>query len=120
MCGVAFLVSSLRLNGYYAYDVYYQNRAFVALMLPLFVAFVFAAWHLRPQWLRRWDAGAAPLVLLVPLAFAVAGDMLGTWRWNRYVEAFCDALAGDAKPMERLQSLRARARARRGRGRIRR
>jgi hypothetical protein len=106
--GVAYLVLSLRLNGYYAYDVYYQNRAFVALLLPLFVAFVFAASHLRPQWLRPWDAGAALLVVLVPLAFAVAGDMLGTWRWNRYVEAFCDALAGDAKPMERLQSLRAR------------
>jgi hypothetical protein len=96
----------VRLDGYYAYAVYFQNRSFIALSLPFFVAFVFAASHFRPHWLRSWDAGAACLVLLLPLSFAVVGDMLGTWRWSRYVGSFCGALAGDAMADERLQSLK--------------
>jgi hypothetical protein len=105
--GIAFLVSSVRLSGYYAYDVYYQNRAFIALSLPLSIAFVFATYCFRPQQLLARDAGAACAVLLVPLVFAVAGDMLGTWRWIRYVDAFCGALSTDAAPLERLRSLKA-------------
>lgn len=102
--GAAYLVASFRLQGFYAYDVYYNNRAFVVLSLPAFAAALFAAWHWRPDWLARGPHGGHA-VLLVPLGFAVAGDMLGTYRWGHYVKSFCSVLDEAGSPAERLARL---------------
>jgi hypothetical protein len=105
--GAAFLVASARLSGFYAYQVYYQNRAFIALSLPVLVGLLFAADRLRPHWLAAREVGAASMALLIPMGFAVAGDVLGTWRWSRYVDEFCGVLAQDRAPVERLRALKA-------------
>lgn len=101
ICGVAFLAGMARLEGYYAFDVYYVNRSFLVLSLPVFVGLLFAAYYARPQWLARGSQEAYAWVL-IPVAFAVAGDMFGTFRWGTYVKEFCAVLDRDAAPAERL------------------
>jgi hypothetical protein len=64
---------------------------------------------LHPSWLAEGEAPAASwtFVLLLPIAFAVAGDVGGTYRWQRFMGAFCDVLEGNLPPMERLRALKA-------------
>lgn len=106
-CGVAFLAALARLQGFYGFDVYYHNRSFMVLSLPMFVAALLAAYHFRPAWLAAHGAREAYPVLLVPLAFAIAGDVFGTHRWSEYVAQFCSVLAQERSPAERLVALKA-------------
>lgn len=105
--GAAFLWALDDITGYFGYAIYYDNRAFLAMSLPVFAAVGLVAWWRRP----RWAEGAMTHgygVVLVPLLFAVAGDMMGTRQWNRYMSEFCTVLnQPDMKPAERLESLKA-------------
>lgn len=94
LLGGTFLYQIYALSGYYAYGIYYQNRAFVSLALAAFVL----TWGLfsmqgatsfpRSASLAKWV-----LVLAVPVLSATASDSIGTVRWRSYVSSFCALLA---------------------------
>ncbi|HUF80599.1 MAG TPA: hypothetical protein VMN03_05630 [Burkholderiales bacterium] len=104
-CGLAFVGAMDRLEGYYGLDIYYYNRSFLVLSLPVFAAVLLAVWVVRPRWL---GAGSQEryAVMLVPVLFAVAGDVLATHRWSSYVHQFCLVLERDTQPLERLELLK--------------
>jgi hypothetical protein len=104
--GLVFLGMMVRLEGYYAYSIYYLNRSFLTLSLPTLVGALLATWCFRPEWLRLTAHRRTGALLLIPLIFAVSGDMLGTYRWNQYVRAFCEVLARDVSPDDRLYLLK--------------
>jgi hypothetical protein len=103
--GIAYLAAIGRLEGYSAYAIYYHNRSFLVVSLPLFVGALLLAREFRPRWFEP-----GPPVgygwCLVPLAFAVAADLIGTMRWNRYVGEFCAILEAPLSPAERLARLK--------------
>jgi hypothetical protein len=101
---VVFLALMWRLSGFYAYGIFYNNRAFLTLFLPAVLGTLFLVHRLRPRWLALPVNGYG--ILLIPFAMAVANDALGTYRWSRYVETFCDVLGRDAPPAERLGELK--------------
>jgi hypothetical protein len=103
-CGAAFVFATGRLTGYYGFDVYYHNRSFLVLMLPAFVGAVFVVHATRPHWLAAGSPDAFAIIL-VPLGFAIAGDAVGTSRWNAFMETFCSVLEADRSPAERLAML---------------
>lgn len=107
LCSLAFLVEIYQLKGYFSYTAYYQNRAFLTLGLPVFVALVIATLRFDPPWLRKADPCSSIGILAVPVVFAIAGDMLGTSRWSVYVREFCAVLQQPGEPQERLARLRA-------------
>lgn len=104
--GAAFVAAIWKLQGFYAFDVYYHNRSFMVLTLPAFIAALFAAWYFRPAWLAARGAGEGYPILLVPIVLAVAGDMVGSYRWNGYVNEFCKVLRADATALDRVRMLR--------------
>ncbi len=106
VCGVAFLIAITRLEGFYSFDVYYHNRSFMVLSLPVFVGLLFAIHYRKPQWLLAREPRDAYAILLIPVSLAVAGDVVGTYRWVAYVSEFCAVLDMDMSPSERLQALR--------------
>ena len=103
-CGAAFVFATGRLTGYYSFEVYYQNRSFLVLMLPAFVGAVFAVHAVRPHCLAAGSPNAFAIIL-VPLGFAIAGDAVGTVRWNEFMKTFCSVLEADGSPAERLAML---------------
>lgn len=106
LLGLGFVLGITKLEGFYSFSVYYQNRSFLVLFLPGFVGLALAVYAYRPAWLRT-DADATGYALfLVPLAFAVAGDAVGTYRWSTYVQAFCTVLEMPSTPLERLGALK--------------
>ena len=106
LLGIAYLVIVVRVQGYYSYDFYYQNRAFLALLLPAAVGAVFMAWWLRPAWFATAPMTPVAAAFLVPFAFAIAADWIGTHRWVAYVDKFCEVLRSEANPPERLAQLK--------------
>jgi hypothetical protein len=105
LLGLGFVVTIWRLEGFYSFDVYYHNRSFMVLFLPAFVGTLLAVHWLRPRWLAPQNGDAAHALFLIPLAFAVAGDIIGTYRWNEYVRSFCGVLERSATPLERVTIL---------------
>jgi hypothetical protein len=106
LLGVAYVIAIARLDGYYGFTVYYGNRAFMVLLLPvLLMVLAVLAWR-RPAWLEARVVPGAPAVVLVPFLFAVAGDLVGSYRWQSYVQAFCKVLDEDLPPAERMRRLR--------------
>jgi hypothetical protein len=103
--GLAFLWAIVRVQGYYAYIFYYRNRGFLVLSLPVFAVAIAAIAQWRPRWLAAASAGPTA-ILLVPIVCAVAGDLLGSFRWHEYTQAFCLVLRLDATPAERLERLK--------------
>ncbi len=106
LLGLGFVLSITRLEGYYSFSLYYQNRSFMVLFLPSFVGLALAVYAYRPVWLRPDTDATGRALFLVPLAFAVAGDAVGTYRWSSYVQAFCSALEMPSTPLERLGMLK--------------
>lgn len=104
--GACFVAGIVRIEGYYGFSVYYYNRSFMVLLLPVLVAAVAAAHVFRPSWLASREAGWVHAAFLVPLAFAVAGDVAGTMRWRFFVDRFCDVLEAKGTPQDRVQRLR--------------
>lgn len=104
--GIAYVAGIVRIEGFYGFDVYYLNRAFMALALPAFLAALLVVWRWRSPWLAARGAGEGYAVLAIPIAFAVAGDMVGTRRWSDYVGEFCKVLRQDGTPVERLGALK--------------
>jgi hypothetical protein len=87
-----FVSKMMRLEGYYAYGLYYSNRAFLVLSLPLvIVGLLGTAWY-RPQWISSQIRAAGLVVALVPLSAVMAVDLLGSVRWFQYMTAFCSVL----------------------------
>lgn len=106
LCGFAFFGAMVRLAGFYSFDVFYQNRSFIVLSLPVFVGLLFAVYLVRPHLLLARGQPIAYAVLLIPMSFAVTGDVLGTYRWSTYVSEFCTVLGKDMSPHDRLQALK--------------
>jgi hypothetical protein len=89
-----FLCAIFLLDGYYSYSVYYYNRSFLVLVLPIAVAVLFAKYY-RDRPIPE-DSGSRGLsLLLIPFAAAIAGDVLGTYRWHTYVDVYCRVLKTD-------------------------
>jgi MFS family permease len=103
--GALFVTSILQLKGYYSYQVYHENRSFLVLLMPVLIAALFAAYWFRPNWIQNGPPEGSYAIMLLPLAFAIAGDIIGTNRWNAYVGAFCDVLQNESSPAERLAQL---------------
>jgi hypothetical protein len=86
-----FFSAMLGLTGYGAYALYYENRSFLVLTIPVALA------GLAVADLTRWHAVNVAdrrlVALLVPFAAVVAVDLLGSVRWFAYMNAFCDVLA---------------------------
>ena len=87
---ILFVLSINMVNGYYGYTIYYQNRAFLVVLLPVCIALVGAARFYMPASLPQTRPRYA--LLLIPFAAAAYGDLLGSYRWDRYVTAFCEVL----------------------------
>jgi phosphoglycerol transferase len=104
--GAGFTVAIGRLEDFYSFSIYYHNRSFMVLFMPVFLAALLAIWYWRAAWMGALAVPAAYPVLLVPMVFAVAGDAWGTVRWQQYVRSFCAALERDASPLERVAQLR--------------
>lgn len=97
---VAFLYRIYTLSGYYAYSIYYQNRAFVSLALAVFVL-LWGLFSIRgtTSFPRSGSLAKWILVLAVPILSAIASDGIGTLRWRSYVSSFCTLLSeGDNLP----------------------
>ena len=91
--GGVFFAAMLGLHGYGAYAVYYENRAFLVLSMPVALA-ALAVLDLRGTgWLARDVAPIRLMAVLVPFAAVVAVDLLGSARWFAYMNTFCDVLA---------------------------
>ena len=107
IAGGAFLWTLSQVSGYIGYIIYYDNRTFLAFLLPVFIAVAFAAYWAKPAW-AAIDGTAGYWLVLVPLLFAIAGDIAGTRRWNEYMHEFCVVLnQPDLTPEQRLDSLKA-------------
>jgi hypothetical protein len=106
LLGLGFVVMIVRLEGFYAFSVYYTNRSFMVLFLPAFVAALLAVYWRRPAWLLPRADDSGYVLFLIALGFAVAGDAVGTYRWNTYVHEFCRVLELKVPPLERVSQLR--------------
>jgi len=105
MFGLGFVAAITRLEGFYSFSVYYQNRSFMMFSLSVFVAALLVVEWRRPGWMRPDPGNTGHALLLVPFAFAVTGDAVGTYRWSAYVQAYCEVLDQDVSPLERLNVL---------------
>lgn len=106
LLGIGFVLGITNLEGFYSFSIYYENRSFMVLFLPVLVGLALAMYAYRPVWLRP-NADATGLKLfLVPLIFAVAGDAVGTYRWSTYARSFCTVLEMAGTPTERLSELK--------------
>ncbi len=103
---IAFLWALMRIKGYYAYTLYYQNRTFLVLLLAAAIGALFVAFWRFPQLLDEQRFQGRYAALLIPVVFAVAGDILGTYRWNSYLDEFCAALRQDVTPEQRIARLK--------------
>lgn len=106
MMGAGFLLMMLRVDGFYSFSFYYYNRSFLVLFLPVLVGGLFAAYWLRPAWFTLAKGNTRHLFLLVPVGMALAGDAIGTHRWNTYTQQFCKTLEMDLLPAQRIAVLK--------------
>ena len=90
---VPFVATMAREQGYYAYGIYYYNRSFLVLLLPVVLAALAIAESYRPRWLSEGFASRRLLPLVVPFVAVVSVDLLGSVRWFAYMNTFCDVLA---------------------------
>ena len=97
-CAALFVVGIVGLDGYYSYRIYYWNRSLLVISLPVIVAALLAVhWFKRPSKALHADR-AGYVYLLIPMAAAVTCDLLGSYRWDRYVQAFCGVLERNVDP----------------------
>lgn len=89
---LVFAADMVGLQGYGAYRIYYQNRAFVVLLMPIALAALAIADLYGNGRLTGSVDPARMLALLVPFAAVVAIDLLGSARWLAYMNAFCGVL----------------------------
>ena len=101
-----FLIWLGSLTNYYAYTMYYRNRAWLTLLLALCIgALMLAAWYGRLSAtgaLTNIDAAA----LLVPFLAAAAGDLWGSARWLAHEQTFCKVLADPARARDGVEQLK--------------
>jgi hypothetical protein len=105
--GLLYVRAIAHVAGYYGFSFYYANRA--GLTILIVPALAILAWASRKQ---PGESGGKRrtsnyFLALVPLVFAVSGDLVGSFRWNNYVNAFCEVLAADMEPQARLKALEA-------------
>lgn len=103
--GAISLQMVLRLEGYYSYSVYYTNRSLLVLLLPVYASALFIGYWRKQGWFRISAPKTSYTVLMVPFLWAIAGDLVGTYRWNTYTEVFCTLLEKDLAPQERFDLL---------------
>jgi hypothetical protein len=102
--GLFFLFKICRLDGLYSYSVYYTNRSFLVLLMPVLVAIFLAIFIFRKSWLSQ-SKDISLYVMLIPLIMAVLGDFIGTYQWNIYAKSFCNVLYKELTPLERFSIL---------------
>jgi hypothetical protein len=103
---ICFLWSVARLDGYLAYSIYYANRSFLVLLLPVYVCGLFLVWLLSPRLTDERTGVLGFAAMLIPFVAAVSADMLGTYRWRQYVVGFCEVLKSNVSPEIGLRQLR--------------
>lgn len=106
LLGLSFVLGILKLEGFYSFSLYYENRSFMVLFLPVFLGLALAVYAYRPAWLLPNADSTGYTLFLVPLAFAATGDAVGTYRWSSYVQSFCTVLEMPDTPLERLVALK--------------
>lgn len=102
-----FFAGMLRLEGYGAYAIYYENRSFLVLSMPIALAALAVGDLYGSRWLSRNFPSRRLMTLLVPFAAVVAVDLLGSARWFAYMNAFCDVLAEPATASTGVARLKA-------------
>jgi len=80
------------LNGYYAYRLYYANRAFLIFLLTFAIGILMLVTHRRPTWLAMPVPRFGMAVVMIPFVAVVVVDLLGSARWMAYMRSFCTAL----------------------------
>jgi len=70
------------------------------------VGALFAVHYFRRRSKARNDGRVGYIFLLIPMAAAVACDLLGSYRWERYVQAFCGVLERNVDPALGVNELR--------------
>lgn len=90
---ILFLSHMVQLTNYYAYTIYYQNRAFLGLLLPASIGIMLAGKLFSPPVILAENRRLNYLIILIPFFAAVAGDLLGSFRWHQYVGEFCEVLS---------------------------
>jgi len=92
-------------EGYFAYGLYYYNRAFLVCLLPLAIAVLFTVHRLRAAWLTQPLPKGAGIAIVIPFAAVVVVDLIGSARWLTYERSFCRALeqAPSAHAVEQLK-----------------
>jgi hypothetical protein len=88
----AFVWQMIRIDGYYAYGLYYYNRSFLVCLLPLAITALFTVHRLRPAWLGQALPDGAGIAIVIPFAAVVAVDLMGSARWLAYERSFCKIL----------------------------
>lgn len=106
--GLIFLLKIISLSGYYSYGVYYYNRSFLVFFMPVILGIVCFIFYFRFSSMSDVALDGNVVVLLLPLLFAVAGDVWGTFQWNRYVKGFCIALYSPLNQLERNKYLQSK------------
>jgi hypothetical protein len=106
LAGAWFLYALARLNGYYSYEIYHQNRSFLVLLLPFPVAALALTSLFRPAWLLVPPTSWWRVAWMVfPMVIAAAGDLHATHQWVIHVSQFCAVLRSDSSPVERRDRL---------------
>jgi hypothetical protein len=105
--GILYVRAISRVAGYYGYYFYYSNRAALALLMVVALGIFALASRSQPAAAVIEHRRAGYLVALIPLVFAVTGDLIGSYRWNSYLTTFCEVLTANDDPQTRLQKLEA-------------
>lgn len=106
---VVFFLALINLDGYYSYSVYYYNRSFLVLLMPIVLSVVCFVYWYHPLLMKNTIAGSNSVFLVLPILFVVAGDVLGTYRWNIYVKQFCMILDSPMSSSDRIKYLQSTA-----------
>lgn len=101
-----FVGRMLDLHGYYAYRLYYFNRSFLVLLLPIFVGgALFATRHHAPFRGAR-DPRVALIAAVMPFVAVVVVDLAGSVRWMSYMRTFCGVLDDPGTASQGIEHLR--------------
>jgi hypothetical protein len=105
VAAAVFVERMLDLHGYYAYRLYYFNRSFLVLLLPLFVVgAVFATHHAALRTIH--NTRIALFAAAVPLVAVVVVDLAGSVRWLTYMRTFCSVLDDPGTSSQGIERLR--------------
>ncbi|HJU22520.1 MAG TPA: hypothetical protein VJ891_08425, partial [Casimicrobiaceae bacterium] len=105
VAAAVFVGRMLDLQGYYAYRLYYFNRSFLVLLLPLFVVgAIFAMHHAALRTIHNTRIALIAAVMLFVALVIV--DLAGSVRWFTYMRTFCGVLDEPGTASQGIERLR--------------